>query len=270
MREAAPDHGVGAPRDSAGEGRSPSSLGAAQARVPTSAPSLRAQRGGTQRSRGGAPAAPPPGRGRSPRSNGLTLIEILVVIAIIATASLMVVPAVNSLSGADAKKAAGELAGSMRALFDTAALRHQTCRLAIDLPEEKDKRPTYWAECAPGPAGAAAAGARDEDDDDLARRFPDEADPEIRRMLSASTFGKLKDRMIAQRELPGRTRFGPIHLEGRRDAQETGTAYVYFFPGGQAQRAWIPVVDGKNLFTVVTEPFTGRVRVVAGKVEVKE
>jgi general secretion pathway protein H len=189
--------------------------------------------------------------------------------AIIAAASAMVMPSIASVSGADAKKAAGELAGSMRALFDTAALRHQTCRLAIDLPVEKEKRPTFWAECAPGPAGVSAADAR-EDDDALARRFPDEADPEIRRMLGASTFGKLKDRMIVQRELPGRTTFGPIHLEGRRDAQETGTAYVYFFPGGQAQRAWIPVVDGSNVFTVVTEPFTGRVRVVSGKVEVRD
>ncbi len=75
---------------------------------------------------------------------------------------------------------------------------------------------------------------------------------------------------MQRRELPGKATFGAVHLEGRRDAQESGTAYVYFFPGGQAQKAWIPVVDGKNLFTVVTEPFTGRTRVVAGKVEVRE
>ncbi len=207
-------------------------------------------------------------RVRSPSGpRGLTLIELLVVMAIIAAAAAMVMPAISSVSGADARKAAGELAGSMRALFDTAALRHATCRLAIDLPASKDKRPTFWAECAPGPAGVTAD-ARDEDA--LARQFPDEADPEIRKMLGASQFGKLKDRMIAQRELPGRTTFGPIHLEGRRDAQDSGTAYVYFFPGGQAQRAWIPIVDGSNVFTGVTEPFTGRARVVPGKVEVRE
>ncbi len=53
--------GAGAPRDSAGEGQSPSALGAAQA-------AGAAQRGGTRRSWGGAPTAPPAGRGRSPRS----------------------------------------------------------------------------------------------------------------------------------------------------------------------------------------------------------
>jgi general secretion pathway protein H len=202
--------------------------------------------------------------GRGVAQRGLTLIELMVVMAIIAAMAVMAVPAVNSVSGANARQAAGQLAGSLRALFDIAALRHATCRLAIDM----DKR-TYWAECAPGPAGVAV-GAEAADDAALARQFPDEEDPEIRRMLARSKFGKYTDRLIRERELPGKTAFGAIHLEGRRDALEAGAAYVYVFPGGQAQKAWIPVVDGKNLFTVVTEPFTGRAQVVVGKVEVKD
>lgn len=195
-------------------------------------------------------------------ARGFTLIELLVVLAVIAGAAAMVVPALNSITGANARKAAGELAGTMRVLFDAAALRHATCRLAIDL-----ERRAFWAECAPGPAGAPA----DADDDDrLAVRFPDESDPDIRKVLARSTFGQFKDRLVDRRELPGKAGFGPVHLEGRREAQESGTAYVYFFPGGQAQKAWVPVVDGNNVFTVVTELFTGRTRVVAGKVEVKE
>jgi general secretion pathway protein H len=195
---------------------------------------------------------------------GFTLIELMVVIAVIATMAAMAVPALSSISGADAKKAAGELAGSMRALFDTAALRHATCRMVIDL----DAR-AFWAECAPGAAGVAPDPEK-ADDEELAQRFPEEADTEVRKVLARSQFGKYTDRLVRRRELPGRTTFGPIHLEGRRQAQESGTAYVYFFPGGQAQKAWVPVVDGKNLFTVVTEPFTGRARVFPGKVEVRE
>lgn len=198
---------------------------------------------------------------------GLTLIELLVVLAIVASVALMAGPALSGVTGANARKAAGELAGSMRALFDVAALRNATCRMALDL----EKR-TFWAECAPGRAASRPDTAEEdeESDESLGMRFSDEADPEIRRVLARSEFGKFKDRLIPERELPGAAKFGAIHLEGRRDAVETGTVYVYFFPGGQAQRAWVPVVDGKNLFTVVTEPFTGRARVVSGKVEVKD
>jgi general secretion pathway protein H len=188
----------------------------------------------------------------------------MVVLAVIAALAAAAVPALGAVSGANARRAAGELAGSMRALFDTAALRHATCRMALDLDDR-----AFWAECAPGPAGVSAAGGRT-DDDALADRFPAEPDPEVRKLLARSAFGKYQDRMVKRRELPGRVAFGPVQLEGRREAVESGTVYVYFFPGGQAQRAWVPVVDGDHLFTVVTEPFTGRARVIPGKVEVRE
>jgi general secretion pathway protein H len=192
-----------------------------------------------------------------------TLIELMVVMAVVATMAAMAVPAVSSISGADARRAAGELSGSMRALFDTAALRHSTCRMVLDL----DAR-AFWAECAPGPTGVLTGEGHGEEE--LAKRFPEEPDPEVRRMLARSTFGKFSDRLVQRRELPGHTAFGKVHLEGRRQEQESGQAYVYFFPGGQAQKAYVPVVDGNYLFTVITEPFTGRTRVVAGKVEVRE
>ncbi|BDG04339.1 hypothetical protein AMOR_33350 [Anaeromyxobacter oryzae] len=185
--------------------------------------------------------------------------------AVIALLATLAVPAVEAITGANARKAAGELAGSMRALFDTAALRHATCRMALDL----DKR-AYWAECAPGRAGISANPDREPDDRTLEERFPGEKDADVRRILAKSAFGQFQDRLVQKRELPGTTGFGPVHVEGRRDAIESGTAYVYFFGGGQAQRAYVPVVDGKNLYTIVLEPFTGRARVVSGKVEVRE
>ncbi len=45
-------------------------------------------------------------------------------------------------------------------------------------------------------------------------------------------------------------------------------AYVYFFPNGQAEAARLPIVDGSNVYSVVTQPFTGHAKVVTGKPEV--
>jgi general secretion pathway protein H len=190
-------------------------------------------------------------------STGFTLIELLVVLAVIALAATLAVPALASLTGADARRSAAELAGSMRALFEIAGLRHATCRMTLDLDAS-----SWEAECARGRAGVA----RDEDARDLAERFPAEPDEEVRRLLAATEFHALDDRLVGKRELPGGARFGPVAIEGRRSPVESGKAHVYFFPGGRAQAARVPVVDGGFRYTVVLEPLTGRTRLVAGEV----
>jgi general secretion pathway protein H len=133
--------------------------------------------------------------------------------------------------------------------------------MALDL----DAR-AWWAECAPGDTAIAR---KPEDDEELARRLSGEKNAELRRLLAKTDFGSFKDPLADKRELPGRTTFGKVHVEGRRDV-DSGTVYVHFFPGGQAQRAVVQVVDGSNKYTVVVEPYTGRTRIVPGDVEVRE
>jgi len=186
----------------------------------------------------------------------------MVVIAVVAVISAAALPALRGISGANAKQAAGELAGTLRYLFDTAALRHTTCRLAIDVEAH-----AFWPECAPRAVTLARQDEPSRVSRELEERFPDEKDPDRRRLMSQTRFGAFDDRLAPRRVLPGSAAFGPIRIEGRSQAIEEGVAYVHFFPGGQAQRAFIPVVDGDLIFTVVLEPFTGRARVVVGKVE---
>lgn len=235
----------------------PVEAGPARQRAPTIERGFAA---GTHLERAGGPGGravcvPPAGR-------GFTLVELLIVVSLVALLAGLAAPAVGSITGANAKKAAGELAGAMRYLFDTAALRHVTCRMAIDL----DAR-AWWAECAPAAAGISRT--PEEDDRELERRFSGEKNAELRRLLARTEFGSFRDRLVEKRELPGKTAFGKVRVEGRREA-ETGTVYVHFFPGGQAQRAFLPLADGNNRYTVVVEPFTGRARVVVGDVEVRE
>jgi general secretion pathway protein H len=200
--------------------------------------------------------------GSGGRQRGFTLIELMVVIAVAAVISAAAVPALRGVTGANARQAAGELAGSLRYLFDTAALRHATCRLAIDIDGH-----AFWAECAPRAVTLARQDQPSRVSRELEERFPDERDADRRRLMAQTRFGAFEDRLAPRRTLPGKTVFGPIRIEGRSQAIEEGVAYVHFFPGGQAQRAFIPVIDGDLTYTVVLEPFTGRARVVTGTVE---
>jgi general secretion pathway protein H len=199
------------------------------------------------------------------RARGFTLVELLVVLGVIAVLAAAAAPAIESVTGANARKAAGELSGTARHLFDTAALRHATCRLVLDL----DAR-AWWAECAPGRAGISRDQDRERPEEDLAERFPDEKDDERRRLLAKTRFGAFEDRLVKRRELPGRAAFGPVRIEGRRQPIEAGIVHVHFFAGGRAQRAYVPVVDGDNVYTIVVEAMTGRARVEYGTVGPKE
>ena len=195
---------------------------------------------------------------------GFTLIELLVVIAVIGVMAAAAAPAVSAVTGARARTAAGELAGASRWLFDTAALRHQTCRLALDLDADR-----WWAECARGRVFAAREPARGEEDESaLEERFPDERDAEKRKLLARPAFTQFADRLGAKRSLPGSARFGAVWSEHLREPISRGMAYVYFYPSGRAEAARIPVGDGDNVYSVVTQPYTGRARVVTGLAEV--
>jgi general secretion pathway protein H len=205
--------------------------------------------------------------GGQPR--GFTLIEVLIVVAVIGVMAFAAAPAVNSFTGANARSAAGEISGASRYLFDTAALRHQTCRMVIDIDRQE-----WWAECtAAGPGGRRGQPVMGkdgvaEDDDQLARSFSDEPDAEKRRFLSRARFTEFKDRQVQKRKLKGSATFEKVWTPRQRDVQTRGKAYVYFYPQGQVDPAQIPVVDGSSVYTVVTQPLTGRARVVNGRPEV--
>jgi general secretion pathway protein H len=175
-------------------------------------------------------------------------------------------PALRGVTGANARAAAGEVAGAMRYLFEIAALRRETCRLAMDLDGG-----TWWAECTADRfvmGREKTAERREEDDEDLADRFADERDADRRRLLAKAKFGQFSDRLAKKRALPGSARFEGVWSEHQREPFNRGMAYVYFFPQGRAEQARVPVKDGDNAYSVVLQPFTGQARVVNGVPEV--
>jgi general secretion pathway protein H len=208
------------------------------------------------------------GEARQPR--GFTLIEVLIVVAVIGVLALAAAPAVNSFTGANARSSASEIAGAFRYLFDTATLRHQTCRMVFDIDGRE-----WWAECTTAAPGGrrnqpvmGKDGVAEDDERELARGFSDEVDAEKRKFLARARFAEFKDRQVQKRKLKGSAAFEKIWTPRNRDPQTKGKAYVYLYPQGQADRAQIPVADGGNAYTVVTQPLTGRARVVTGIPEV--
>ena len=67
--------------------------------------------------------------------------------------------------------------------------------------------------------------------------------------------------------------FGPIEVDHEDLPVVEDRVYVYFFPGGQAERAHIRVQKGTepedddDILTVSVAPLTGKVQILTGSVE---
>lgn len=214
---------------------------------------------------------------------GMTLIEIVVALGIATVLFSAVVLGVGALTGAKAKEASTELAGTIRSLYDTAALSGRTCRLVFDLPGPKDdERGVTWrAECAK--AGATASAKRDDelkeagrasrdknelDDDPRFRRLDADGAPtlqqlqeaEKRRVEDAAKYEGFSSEDVVERKLPTGVKV-EVWTQKQREPARAGIAYLYFFPQGYTERAQVWVRQGDNAWTLTISPLTGKTKI---------
>ncbi|MHB8875176.1 MAG: pilus assembly FimT family protein [Myxococcaceae bacterium] len=226
------------------------------------------------------------------RRGGFTLIELSIALAIVAVMFAGAVMSIGALTGTKAKASAAELGGTIRSLYDTASLSGKTCRLVFEMPEPRDdESPTkYWAECASGSITArkdrddelkdAAHDAEDEKrgkkkDDDRFRSFSGSGEPTLQDLLAvekervdgAAKFAQFTSPEIEPHELPSSVKIS-VWTRHQREMAKSGTAYLYFFPQGYTEKAYIWVRQGSNAWTLTVAPLTGKTAVVPDELEV--
>jgi len=221
---------------------------------------------------------------------GFTLIEMTVTLAVVAMLMSAAVLGVGAITGAEARSAAGQLAGTVQALFDQAALTGRTCRLVFELPtrRETDARISYRAEC----AESGVTTSRDRDQalkaESDRRRDADRARPQDERILNppdgprsleqllteeeervsrAGAFSSYTDAVIEPRTLPSSVKVA-VWVRGQKEYVEEGPAMLFFFPQGYTEKAQILFTQGNDTWTLKLEPLTGRVTVVPEALEV--
>ena len=237
-------------------------------------------------------------------SRGFTLIELMVALAVAGTLFAALIIGLGALTGARARKAMGELGAAARSLYDTAALTGNTCRLVLLLPRDDSSEFSYRAECANGPVTSAmdrdqeirdatkaaveayrkkSRGGTRAVDPSPAPAAPgygysgspggssgstllDVLDSEKIRVEKAAAFSAFSSPEIEPRKMSGvRVSVWTSHQKAKID---TGLAYLYFFPQGYTERAQVTVRQGKNVWTLLISPITGRTSIVDGEPEV--
>ncbi|HZX43186.1 MAG TPA: prepilin-type cleavage/methylation domain-containing protein, partial [Myxococcaceae bacterium] len=94
----------------------------------------------------------------------------------------------------------------------------------------------------------------------------DVLDSEKIRVEKAAAFSAFTTPEIQPRKMSGvRVSVWTSHQRAKIDS---GLAYLYFFPQGYTERAQVTVRQGKNVWTLLVSPTTGKTSIVDGEPEV--
>ena len=170
-------------------------------------------------------------RGNGTERGIITLIELSAVLLIVAVLLAFLTPKFRDLTEYHIKSSSRRLVGTIKYLFDEAAIRHTYYRLNYDL-----KKDEYWV------------------------TYLDEA-KEFKEDLSIFS---------SRVRLPGSIHFEDIVTQGRGKVYE-GETFTQFFPNGWVEETIIHLGDKRGRhYSLLIMPLTGKVRIYDRYVEFSE
>lgn len=240
-------------------------------------------------------------------ARGLTLLEVLIVVALAGLLSAGVVVGMGSATNARLKAATTLVASAIRGAYARSAATSRPVRVVFDFDQRR-----VWLEEASGqmlartadplltggadPATAAEQAAAAQADAILkGPRAPKPTFRPVRQLgleddkASAAAAASLAAAAAAQnpnaaptatatlaptpvsfgRELGTGIRFREVHATHQAAPARAGRAYLYVWPGGQTETAYVQIAKGEtptdaDTLTLTVHPLTGRVRVLPG------
>jgi type II secretory pathway pseudopilin PulG len=207
---------------------------------------------------------------------GLTLIELVIVVSLLALMVTIVIPSVVNIIGANLRSTAGEVAGAIRYTYDLAARKNVPFRMVFDLDEQ-----AYWVESSSEKylldkekTGVSEGRLDEEADRERSRRFIDRSYIEGGEMWQPKgkpSFSAFAGRYTKKKPLPDDIFFQDVWVSHQEDRVTAGQAYLYCFPTGMTERAVIHIGDdAEDAYTLVVEALTGVVKIYPEYIEAEE
>jgi general secretion pathway protein H len=213
------------------------------------------------------------------RQDGLTLVEMLVVLLIVTLLLAGVVMGTGQLAGAKLHKSATTLTGLVRVAFVRATVTARSERIVFDLDASK-----FWLEeseqpmlvqshdkTATGGADPVTAAEKQAVDESARLIKGPQAPRATFRLVKPGLFAASDNEGGSAESLPFGIKFRAVQTNHDEDARTKGRAYLYFWPGGLTERASIVLRKGNSLadndaMTLLVSPLTGVVNIKPGNV----
>jgi general secretion pathway protein H len=216
----------------------------------------------------------------SPRTNqrGVTLIELITVMAILALVVGIVVTALSQTPMAHLHRSTTLIASAIKVAYTRATATSKDLRIVMDLDhqkvwlEESDVPMLAQAKDKSGAGGADPVTQAEKEaivEGDKILKGPPIPKPHFHAIDTAG-FGDTETTAKGARALPSGIKFRSVQTTHDDNPRTTGRAYLYFWPGGRTERASIQVrIDDKQdtqdrAMTLLVSPLTGRVTLKGG------
>jgi general secretion pathway protein H len=207
---------------------------------------------------------------------GLSLVEVLVVVALIALMSAGVLFGSGMLGSSRQRQAATLVMSGVRMGMARANSTGRPVRMVFDL----DKDRVALEEASEGKmlrekekdntgGGAEAATEAEQKARAEAERILEGPRAPRAAFKPVKQFGFDGDDEAGGRGFEPGVQFRSIQTEHDEEPRTEGRGYLYFWPGGGTERASIQIGRGDDVLTVLVSPLTGRAKIEKGAVKLE-
>ena len=218
-------------------------------------------------------------------ARGFTLIEVMIAMGLVALMVTASVIGLRSMAKSDLRGAASRLSGAIRYLFDRASTTGKVHRLVLDFDTGK-----YWAESSEDSFVFSSGKETEESRKKLADKVAkeDEVKREIAEKEAFFGASQIPSKYMPKPFIPTRAKFNSfremvvkpvtlktgvlladIYTPRLLKPLDNGKGYLYFFPLGMTEAAFIHLTDkkGESFYTLIVHPLTGRVTIKNSRVD---
>lgn len=233
---------------------------------------------------------------------GFTIIELAVTIIIILVVTGALVVSAGAIRGASLKTTARRIDGAFRYVYRMASSQSVPFRMVFEMSGEEDDEDAvldkWWAEQLAPNAGACGnfvvhdarrkkikvhtekkrSKGRMGSPERKAKEQEEESCPEEEQdaegRCPATGFVQVETKKLEPnlkpQEMPKGMRIAGVMTTHQDEVQRRGKAYVYIFPNGLMEKAYVYLADGDDIYTVETYPLLGKVKIHHKELEPRE